>query len=308
MISPKLAHPESFDLLAAIQQTCSESKIIIVACLASWLLCRLNGGAVWLVFILACCRTQYNLSLRRVERAICDELRRYQAQKTLQHGESVEWINTIVGKLWHLYERQICDELVRYINAELARREGIEDNPQQVVIHSLEMIEQPLRITKVRTYSKSDSPNFILEGDFSVKIQQPHGHQHLHFLDAPLADLSIVHERPDRKHHDLAVQIKQFVGTGVVRLEFDLQSLHPHLLQPHLEIQEKPHMDCTIRTISHHHFPFHFAHHVDWRRVVEQQIREGLGRAFHQPLPLPFTFMGEGMMLKLMRALWHLNH
>ena len=298
-------HHELLDLMDAVRQIYSDSKIIIVGCLASWVLCRLNFSFVWLLLILACCRTQYGLYIRRVKRVVRDEIYRYEARKTLQQGESVEWVNTIVGKLWHLYERRLCDELVRYINAELARKVDVEHNPQKVVIHSLEVIERPLRITKVKAYSKPNTPNFILEAYFLVDIEPIHGHQHLHFLEVPLVDMSIVHERPNRDHHDLSVQVRQFTGSGTVQLEFDFQSMHPHLLQPHLEIQEKPEMDCTIRTISHHHFPFHFAHHVDWRNVVERQIREGLKRTFHQPLPLPFNLLGEGLMFNIMRGLWY---
>lgn len=301
--TPEVEKP--IDLLASVYQTYTESKIIVVGCLASWFLCRLNFGFAWLILILAFCRTQYNLSIRRVQRAIRDELRQYQTRKTLERGESVEWINIIMGKLWHLYERRLGDMVVRYVNAELARKGEVEGNPQRIVVHSLEVIEKPLRITKVKAYPKPGSPNLILEGQFSVTIQQPYGRQHLHFLDAPLVDLSIVHEQPDRKHHDLAVHIREFTGSGVMQLEFDFQTMHPHLLQPHLEIQGKPHMDCTIKTISHHHFPFHFAHQVDWRKVVERQIREGLGRVFHQPLPLPFNLFGEGIILKIMTGLWH---
>ena len=296
---------ELFDLMGTVQQVYSDSKIIVVGCLASWALCRLNFSFAWLFFILACCRTQYELYIRRVKRVARDEIYRYEARRTLKRGESVEWVNTLIGKLWHLYERRICDELVRYINTELAQKTDVQDNPQRVVIHSLEVIERPLRITKVQTYSKPDSPNFILKAHFRVDIEPLHGHQHLRFLDAPLVDMSIIHERPDRKHHDLSVQVRQFTGSGTVQLEFDFQSMRPHLLQPHLEIQEKPEMDCTIRPISLHHFPFHFAHQVDWRKVVERQIREGLGRAFHQPLPLPFNLLGEGLTLSIMRGLWH---
>lgn len=296
---------EPLDLLSTVHQTYSDSKIIVVACLASWLLCRLNFRFIWIIFILACCRTQYDVSIRRVERVIRDEVRRYHSRKTLQRGESVEWVNIIVNRLWHLYERRICDELVRYVNSELARKGAIEGNPQRVVVHTLEVIEQPLHINKVRVIPKPESPNFILEAEFSVNIQHPNAHQHLHFLDDPLLDMSIVHEHPDRKHHDMAVQVKQFTGSGTVQFEFDFESSRPHLLQPHFEIQDKPHMDCTIKTISHHHFPFHFAHHVDWRKVVERQIREGIHRVFHQPLPLPFNVLGEGLVLKIMTGMWY---
>ncbi|KAI9931407.1 hypothetical protein ASPWEDRAFT_66683 [Aspergillus wentii DTO 134E9] len=299
---------QPIDLVDVISQTYSESKIIVVACLTSWLLCRLNFGAAWLLLILAFLRTQHQLSLRRAERSIRDELIRGQAEKTLQKGESVEWINSVIGKLWHLYEPQICNQIVRYVNHEL----GGQVDSKKVVIHSLALFEQPLRVLKIKAYSKPNSPNFILDAEFCLKITPPDDHR-VHLLEIgahePLIDMAIVHTNTDdHKAHDLAVQVKNFTGTGVVRFEIDLESLHPHLLQPHIELEEKPKMDCTIRTISHHHFPFHFAHHVDWRRVVEMQIRAGLGRAFHQPLPLPFGIWGEGMMVKIMRGMWHLQH
>lgn len=205
-------HHELLDLMDAVRQIYSDSKIIIVGCLASWVLCRLNFSFVWLLLILACCRTQYGLYIRRVKRVVRDEIYRYEARKALQQGESVEWVNTIVGKLWHLYERRLCDELVRYINAELARKVNVEHNRQKVVIHSLEVIERPLRITKVKTYSKPNTPNFILEAYFLVDIEPIHGHQHLHFLEVPLVDMSIVHERPNRDHHDLSVQVRSSQG------------------------------------------------------------------------------------------------
>lgn len=297
-------HHGLLGFIASVQQIYAESKIIILGCLASWLLCRSNFGLVWLLFILACCRTQYGLYIRRVKRIIRDEVYRYESRKTLQRGESAEWVNIVVGKLWHLYERRVCAELVRYVNAELARKtEG--HNPQRVIVHSMETIERPLQITKVKASSKPDSPNFVLEVHFRVDIEPVNGHQHLHFLDAPLIDMTVVHEHPDRKHSDLSVHIRQFTGSGIVQLEFDFQSMRPHLLRPHIEISEKPAMDCTIRTISQHHFPFHFSHSVDWRKTVERQIREGLSRAFHQPLPLPFNVFGESIMLSIMRGLWH---
>lgn len=299
-------HHGLLDFIDSVQQIYAESKIIIVGCLASWVLCRSHFSLVWLFFILACCRTQYGLYTRRVKRIIRDEVCRYESQKLLHKGESVEWINIIVGRLWHLYERRICAELVRYVNAELARKTDGE-NPQQVVIQSLEGIERPLRVTKIKAPSKPESPNFFLEVHFRVDIEPVNGHQHLHFLDAPLIDLSVVHQHPGRKHNDLSVHVRQFTGSGIVQLEFDFQSLRPHLLRPHLEISEKPAMDCTIRTISQHHFPFHFSHSIDWRKTVERQIREGLGWAFHQPLPLPFNVFGESLWLSIMKGLWHLH-
>lgn len=299
-------HHRLVEFIHSVQQIYSESKVIIVGCLASWLLCRSKFGLVWLIFILACCRTHYGLYIRRVKRIIRDEVNRYESRKILQRGESAEWMNIIVKRLWHLYERRLCAELVRYVNAELARNtDG--DNPQRVVMHSVTGIERPLRITKIKSPCQPDSPNFFLEVHFQVDIEPVNGHQHLHFLDAPLIDMSIVHEHPDRKHNDLSVHVRQFTGSGVVQLEFDFRSMRPHLLRPHLEISEKPSMDCTIRTISQHHFPFHFAHSVDWRKTVERQIRDNLGRVFHQPLPLPFHLFGESVWLSIMRGLWHLH-
>ncbi|KAF7597390.1 hypothetical protein BBP40_006333 [Aspergillus hancockii] len=297
------------DALGFVEQTYKESKLIIVGCLASWTLCRLNFRFIWLVLVLAVCRTQYQVSIHRVERAIRDELVRYHSQKTLQHGESLEWVNGILGRLWHLYQQRICDRIVQYINAGLAQR-AEDANAQKVVIHSLALVEQPLRFTKVMTYSKPQSRNVIFEGHFRVDLSPPRDHR-THMLerhhDGPLIDMAIVHEKPDRKNHDLVVHVKQFTGTGIVRLEIDFEGLEPHILQPQIELQDQPHIDCTIKTVSQHHFPFHFAHHVDWVKVVEKQIREGLGWAFHRPLPLPFHFLGEKFWVKMMTWWWHFN-
>ncbi|KAB8233412.1 uncharacterized protein BDW43DRAFT_86944 [Aspergillus alliaceus] len=291
-----------------IEQTYKESKLIIVGCLASWALCRLHFRFVWLLLILAICRTQYQVSIRRVERAIRDELHRYHAQKILQHGESVEWVNSVLGQVWHLYQNRIADQIVKYINAGLAQRSD-DSSAQKVIIHSLAFVEQPIRFTKVITYSKAHSRNFIFEGHFQVDLKQPYDHR-MHMLERHgevLIDMAIVHEKPDRKNHDLIVHVKQFTGTGMLRLEIDLESLEPHILQPQIELQDHPQIDCTIRTVSQHHFPFHFAHHVDWRKVVEKQIREGLGLAFYRPLPLPFQFVGEKFLVKMMTWWWQLN-
>ncbi|KAE8151658.1 hypothetical protein BDV25DRAFT_152419 [Aspergillus avenaceus] len=301
--------PTLNETLDFIEQTCKESKLIIVACLVSWTLCRLHFRFIWLVFVLAVCRTQYQVSLRRIERAIRDELRRYHAQKVLQRGESVEWVNGILGRVWHIYQRRIVDELVRYVNTGLARRDA-DASAQKVIIHSLALVEQPLRFTKVMTYQKPESRNFIFEGHFRVDLSPPEDHR-AHMLERihtePLLDMAIVHDKPDRKNHDLAVQVRHFTGTGVLRLEIDLEGLEPHILQPQIEMPEPPQIDCTIKTVSQHHFPFHFSHHVDWRKLVEMQIREGLGWAFHRPLPLPFHFFGEKFLVKMMTWWWHLN-
>lgn len=295
--------PTLNEALDFIEQTYKESKLIIVGCLASWTLCRLNFRFVWLLIILAFCRTHYQVSVRRIERAIRDELRRYHSQKVLQRGESVEWVNEVLGRAWHLYQRQICKRIVQYVNAGLAQRSE-DSSPQKLVIHSLAVVEQPLRFTKVMAYSKPQSRNLIFEGHFCIDLRPPDD-QRMHLLDLvhsdePLINLAIVHEKPDRKNHDLVVHVRQVTGTGIVRLEIDLESLEPHILQPQIELQDHPHIDCTIKTVSQHHFPFHFAHHVDWRRAVEKQIREGLGWAFHRPLPLPFHFFGEKFLIRMM--------
>ncbi|KAE8383748.1 hypothetical protein BDV26DRAFT_250726 [Aspergillus bertholletiae] len=302
--------PTISETLDFIEQTYKESKLIIVGCLVSWTLCRLHFRFVWLLIILAVCRTHYQVSIRRIERAIRDELHRYHSQKILQRGESVEWVNEALGRAWHLYQRQICKRLVQYVNAGLAQRSD-DSSPQKLVIHSLAVVDQPLRFTKVMIYSKPQSRNLIFEGHFRIDLRPPQD-QRMHLMDIvhtgePLIDLAIVHEKPDRKNHDLVVHIRQVTGAGIVRLEIDLERLEPHILEPQIELQDQPQIDCTIRSVSQHHFPFHFAHHIDWRRAVETQIREGLGWAFHRPLPLPFHFLGERFLVKMMTWWWQLS-
>ncbi|KAE8356683.1 hypothetical protein BDV28DRAFT_126734 [Aspergillus coremiiformis] len=305
--SPK--RPTFNDVLEFIEQTYKESKLIIIGCLASWTLCRLNFRFFWLLFILAICRTQYQVSIRRVERAIRDELHRYHSQKVLQRGESIEWVNGILGRVWHLYQNQISDRIVQYINAGLAQR-GADTSAQKVVIHSMALVKQPLRFTKVFAYTKPQSRNLIFEAHFRVDLSPP-SDPRTHSLEKahgePLIDMAIIHEKPDRKNHDLVVHVKRFTGSGILRLEIDLEGLEPHILQPQIELQDHPQIDCTVKTVSQHHFPFHIAHHVDWRKVVEKQIREGLGWAFHRPLPLPFHFLGEKFLVKMVTWWWQLN-
>lgn len=64
---------EISDILLTIEKTYSESKIIIVGRLISWTLCPLNFSFVWLILLLYICRTYYELTTRRIHRAIRDE-------------------------------------------------------------------------------------------------------------------------------------------------------------------------------------------------------------------------------------------
>lgn len=310
------AHPRGADrlweVLHTIEQIYKESKVIIIGCLASWSLYHLRLGFIGLLLLLAACRTYYDLSRRRVERAILDETRRYHAKHVLKHGETAEWLNTIIGRVWHLYQTRICDHIVRHVNRGLALRgstEGEGASPsQRVVIQSLALVEQPFRFLKFTTYTRSGSRNFIVEGQLQVDLTPPMDHRRLHLLhNEPLLDLVIVQEKTnDRKQHDLAVQVRQFTGTAVFRLEIDFEGAEPQILRPQIELQGQPHIDCTYRTVSQHHFPFHFSHHIDWRKVVEMQIREGLGWAFHRPLPLLHLVSG-GLVMQMMTWWWHLK-
>lgn len=301
------------DTLDTIEQTYKESKVIVVGCLASWTLCRLNFGFVWLILLLAVCRTQYQVSIRRVERTIRDELHRYHGSKRLQRGESVEWINVALERVWHLYERRICDYIVRYVNAGLARP-GSETPAQKVTVQSLASMDHPLRFTKFTTFSKPEAPNWILEGHFRVDLAPPWIWDPRHHLvershAEPLIDMTIAHSRQEHRHHDLLVQVRQFTGTGTLRLEVDFEGAEPRIHPPLIEFHDQPQIDCTMRTVSQHHFPFHFAHHVDWRKVVGMQIREGLGWAWHRPLPLPFFhFLGQRLVVRVMTWWWQLHH
>ncbi|KAL4889995.1 hypothetical protein BDV59DRAFT_185489 [Aspergillus ambiguus] len=297
------------DALNTIEQIYKESKVIIFGCLASWLIYHLRLGFVGLVLLLVVCRTYYELSLRRVERAIRDETRRYHAKYLLQRGESVDWINGILARLWHLYQQRICDLLVQYVNHGLHDNGKDDTTPaQKVVIQSLALVEHPLRILKIKTYTRPGSGNFVIEGQFRIDLVPPPDHHRLHLRTRePLVDLIIVHDKHhDRRQNDLAVQVKQFAGTGLLRLEIDCQGEEPQMLEPQIELQGQPQIDCTYRSISQHHFPFHFAHHIDWRKVVETQIREGLGWAFHKPLPL-FHLMGGRLLIRMMTWWWLLK-
>lgn len=294
--------PDLSFLLSNIEQTYTESKIIIVACLTSWTLCRLHFSSVWLFLLLAICRKAYQLSIRRAQRAIRDDSRRYHAQKILDRGETVHWVNLLLDKVWHLYERPISERIVRQVNAGLPQG-------QRVVLRSMASVERPLRLNRVRVSYQGNKGNMMLEGDFTVEIR-PFQAPGFHLAERnaePLIDLTVLHST-GRKHqnHDLEVQVREFVGAGVIRLEIDCQSLQPYILQPQIELQGQPKMDCTVKTLSQHHFPFHFAHQVDWRKVVEMQIREGLGWAFRSPLPLPFS-LGENALVKIMRLLWQMD-
>lgn len=299
-----------WEALRAIEQVYRESKVIIIGCLASWSIYHLRLGFVGFLLLLAVCRTYYDLSRRRIERAILDETRRYHAKHVLKHGETAEWINTIIDRLWHLYQQRICDHIVRYVNRGLALRGGTDGEgdtlSQKVVIQSLALVEQPFRFLKFTTYTRSGSRNFIVEGQFQVDLAPPMDHRRLHLLHhEPLVDLVIVQDKThDRKQHDLAVQVRQFTGRGVLRLEIDFEGAEPQILRPQIELQGQPQIDCTYRAVSQHHFPFHFAHHIDWRKVVEMQIREGLGWAFHRPLPL-LHFMRGGLVIRMMTWWWH---
>lgn len=301
------------DALDTIEQIYKESKVIIFGCLASWTIYHLRLGVVGLILLLAVCRTYYELSLRRVERAIRDETRRYHAKHILHRGESVEWMNRILVRLWHLYQERICDHIVQYVNRGLAGRsdapgaEG-ESPAQKVVIQSLALVEQPIRILHIRTYTRPESGNFVIEGTFRVDLAPPPDHHRRHLRTRePLVDLVIIHDKQqDRRQNDLAVQVRQFTGTGLVRLEIDFQGDEPHILQPQIELQGQPQIDCTYRSVSQHHFPFHFAHHIDWRKVVEVQIREGLGWAFHRPLPL-LHLLGGKLLIRMMTWWWMLK-
>lgn len=296
------------DTLDTLEQTYKESKVIVVGCLASWALCRLNFGFIWLVLLLAVCRTHYELSIRRVERAIRDELQRYHGSKKLQQGESVEWINVILGRVWHLYEHRICDHIVRYVNAGLAR-----PGSEKVTVQSLASMDQPVRFTKLTTHCKPDSPSLILEGQFRVDLAPPWVWDPRHHLaershTEPLIGMTIVHSRQDHRQHDLLVQVKQFTGMGTLRLEIDFEGAEPRIHPPQIELQDQPKIDCTMRTVSQHHFPFHFTHHVDWRKVVGMQIREGLGWAWHRPLPLPFFhLLGQRLVIRMMTWWWQFH-
>ncbi|KAL3257356.1 hypothetical protein ABHI18_006919 [Aspergillus niger] len=310
MGKPKLT-PEPFDLVELLQQTYDDSRIIVFVCLISWIVGRLDLGLTWLFFVLAVCRTYAVVNLTRVQRIVRDECRRYHAHKILSRGETVEWVNGVLQRFWHMYQTQICDHIVRYVNNGLARRAITENGttPQKVVIQSLALIDLPLRFTRVLVHQKPSSPNLIVEGQFQVNLAAHPTHHHLiESSGHPLIDLTIVHDKSSgdshHRNHDLAVQVRQFKSTGSLKMELDLEGDHPALLQPQVDLQEHPNMDCTIKSISQHHFPLHFAHHVDWRRVVELQLRVGLGWAFHRPLALPFT-LGERWLFRVMTWWWH---
>ncbi|PWY66763.1 hypothetical protein BO70DRAFT_366455 [Aspergillus heteromorphus CBS 117.55] len=305
--------PEPVNVLEILQQTYDDSRIIVVVCLAAWCIGRLELGFTWLFIVLGVCRAYAVVSSTRVQRIIRDECRRYHARKILADGETVEWVNGVMQRFWHMYQDRICEHLVQYVNNGLARRmlADAETTPsRKVVMHSLALIDLPLRFTRVFVHSKPLSPNLIVEGQFQVNIAPHPSHRHLvERTGHPLIDLTIVHDRSARdsrhRNNDLAVQVRQFSSTGSLRVELDLEGAHPFLLQPHIELQEHPKMDCTIKSISQHHFPLHFAHQVDWRRVVEMQLREGLGWAFRRPLPLlPFS-PGERWLLRVMTWWWH---
>ncbi|RAH64993.1 uncharacterized protein BO66DRAFT_227932 [Aspergillus aculeatinus CBS 121060] len=304
---------EPADLIGSIEQTYTEARVIVLVCLASWLVGQFRFSFAWLLFVLAASRTYTKVSMKRMQRVVRDDCQRYHATKILAHGETINWVNEILQRLWHMNQAQISEQIVRYVNDGLARRTWTEPDtpPQKVILHSLALIELPLRMTRVFVHRKPSSPNLIFEGRFQVNLA-PHGSEHhglLEVFEHPLIDLTILrdvdehdrHRYHSHHHHNLAVQVRQFTSQGSLQIELDLEGEQPALLQPHIELQEQPKMDCTIKSISQHHFPFHFAHHVDWRRVVEMQLREGLGWAFRRPLPL-----GERWLIKMMTWWWHI--
>ncbi|KAF7114466.1 hypothetical protein CNMCM5793_008770 [Aspergillus hiratsukae] len=309
---------ESSDLLLTIEETYSESKIIILGCLTSWILCRLNFGCIWLILLLYICRTYYELTTRRIHRAIRDETRRYHAQRILAAGETVNWLNELLDKIWYLYEQPLCQEIVQHVNAGLSgaiTRPG-EASPQRVVLHSLAAIEHPLHFNRVKIAQRPDSDIIIIESEFTLQVRQRHTHGlHLlhHTAHEPLINLRVYHtDRQKHADHDREIQIRELVAAGILRLEIDCSRSHPAILQPQIELRGQPKMDCSVRTLSHHNFPFEFAHHVDWRDILEMHIGEVLRRAFKSPLSLPLSWpfvgsLGERVLVRIMRWLWQVE-
>jgi Ca2+-dependent lipid-binding protein len=310
---------EFSNLVLTIEQTYSESKIIILGCLTSWTLCRLKFGCVWLILLLYICRTYYKLTTRRIKRAIRDETRRYHARKILAAGETVNWLNELLDRIWHLYEQPLCQQIVQHVNAGLSGGISIpgKPSPRRVVLHSLAPIEHPIHFTRVKVVQRPDSDTIILESEFTLRIRQLHTHGfHLfhHASNEPLVNLRVHHTDKKGADHDLEIQIRELVASGILRLEIDCSRSHPAILQPHIELRGQPNMDCSVRPLSHHTFPFEFEfpHHVDWRTVLEMQIREVLRRAFKTPLSLPLSLpfvglLGERVLVRTMRWLWQVE-
>ncbi|KAG0048154.1 hypothetical protein BGZ83_006833 [Gryganskiella cystojenkinii] len=270
----------SSTLFGAFWQNAAAMLVIPVVC---YVVFKLGGGFISLVWIIAFGATYYKNSIRRFRRNARDDIARELIRNSLEDGtESVEWINNFMTKFWVIYEPVLSSTIVQTVDSIL-----LDSTP--AVLDSLRLTSFTLgtkapRVESIKSYPKSESDIVLM--DWRVN-----------FTPTDIEDMTPRQLRSQvNPKIVLTVRVgKGFVGAGMpilvedvsfrgyLRLKLKLTSNFPHIKTLDLCFLEPPTIDYVLKPVGGETFGIDIAHIPGLQSFIRDQTHAILGPMMYAP-------------------------
>lgn len=146
---------------------CYNSSLLIGTCFFCWLMARMGGGLLSVLFILIFSSSVYRVEFRRLKASIKDDIIRNKANSRLEKEiETMEWLNSFLDKVWIIYVPALCEQIMFQAN------EVLKDQAPGFGIEKLSLDEFTLgskapRVESVKSYMLKGRDHIEMEWAFA---------------------------------------------------------------------------------------------------------------------------------------------
>jgi Ca2+-dependent lipid-binding protein len=261
--------------------------IIIFACLSSWVVAVLGGGLGWLFIVMAVCGTYYRTSIRRVRRNFRDDVNREMAKARIETDvESLEWINSFLGKFWPIVAPVICSTIVSSVDQVLSTSTPAFLDSMRMKFFTLGT--KPPRLEHVKTYPKAEDDIVLMDWKFSFTPNDTADltTRQLQNKINPKVVLEIrLGKGMVSKGMDIIVEDMSF--SGLMRVKVKLQLPYPHVEKIDICFLDRPTIDYVCKPLGGDTFGFDINFIPGLETFIQEQIHANLGPMMYAPNVFP---------------------
>ena len=226
------------------------SAIIVLACLASWVVAVLGGGLGWVFLVMAACATYYRTSLRRVRRNIRDDITREMAKNKLETDhETLEWINSFLAKFWPIYAPVLCASIIQTVDQILSI--STPSFLDSMKMKQFTLGTKPPRLEYVKTYPKAEDDTVLMDWKFSFTPNDTEDLTARQIKNKvnPKVVLEI-RVGKGRISKGLDVIVEDMACVGTMRVKVKLQLPFPHVERVEICFLDRPTFDFVCKPLG----------------------------------------------------------
>lgn len=226
-------------------------SIVIGTCFFSWLVARLGGGFLSLVFVLLCTSSVYRTEYRRFNRNIRDDMNRIASSNRLENElETMEWLNSFLDKFWVIYMPALSEQVLFQANEvmkDLAPGFGID----KLSLTKFTLGSKAPRVDSIKSYTRKGHDHIEMDWAFSFTPTDTDGmtKKEISDLIKPLVELSVtVGKAFVSKKLPIIVENMSFKGRMNVKLK--LSQNFPHVKMVSVQFLEAPTIDYGLKPVG----------------------------------------------------------